>query len=110
MDKLRLYTDMDYNYKTSSEEANTCMHGCYFHGEAQHLLGHDIICVVEDIHLKHGVYDFEVIDSTDNKTIITGKLYFWKWKGLPRGLAVSEEDWLANEFAKKRFMERASSL
>lgn len=92
---IKLYTDNDYNHPTSTGVADTYLHGCYFTGEAEEMLGHDLICVPGNFVAKEGVFDFEVIDSITKKQLLTGTLYMWKnpyTHEISRGLAVKNGD------------------
>lgn len=99
---IRLYTDNNYNYNTSSDYANRVFNGVYFHGMAEDVLGHDIVCIPNINPIKEsGIYDFEVIDSTHNHQILTGTLYIWNVQYGFKGLAIMDGDNIGNDYAKK---------
>jgi len=108
---IRLYTDGNYNFNTESSDAPIVFHGVYFHGEAEEILGHDIICVPREFEVNEGVHDFEVIDNTHGHQIVTGRLFVWNT--LPfglKGLAVADGAVSDYEYAKLKFNQRASFL
>ncbi len=102
MATIRLYTDEDYNYASSSETADSYLHGCYFHGLAEEALGHDTICVPRaEAFMKEGVYAFEVLDTLTGLQIISGKLFVWHVSGdRQRGLAVISGDSVGMRYAR----------
>jgi len=108
-----LYTDKAYNFNTASENADTYLHGCYFHGKIQELLGYDLICVPSSFIPISGIYPFEVIDRKLNKQICTGRIYMWNSSNgymVNRGLAVMNDDAEGHDYALKCFMEKRKSL
>jgi hypothetical protein len=109
---IRLYTDDDYLFSTSAPEANTVLNGVYFHGNAESILGHDIVCIpgILQHNLTEGVRDFEVRDSTHNHQILTGKLYLWNTKYGFKGLAIEAGDSAGFEYAKSCFESHLGNL
>lgn len=112
---MRLYTDNNYKFKTSDESAYSYLHGCYFHGDAETILGHDLICTTDPSIFQEGIFDFEVIDSTYGHQIITGKIYMWTPEldstfPRPRGLAVADDDVKGQEYAKHCFNKKQAAL
>lgn len=104
MKTFMLYTDADYNHKTSAAEAEVVLSGCYFHGEAESVLGNDIICV-ERINLsriKYGIHDFLVYDRESMDIIVFGKLFIWDGRRYhnPHGLAIMDGDDEGMNYAK----------
>lgn len=109
--RLRFYTDDDYNYLTSDPKADTVLDHVYFHGGAEEILGHDIICVPSDDHITDGIHYFEVRDRTHDHQVMTGVVFIWIDKyNLRRGLAVLEADHEALEYALECLLSGKSSL
>ena len=102
MATIRLYTDEDYDYASSSKTADSCLYGCYFHGLAEEALGDDIIFVSRaDAFMEEGVHDFEVLDTLTGLQIISGKLFVWHVSGdRQRGLAVISGDSVGMRYAR----------
>ena len=112
--RVKLYTVDDFNYNTESSEASDVLNGCFFHGDAQDILGHDIICVPQGIAFINacGVFPFKVCDRTHGHQILTGLLYLWKSSesSRNRGLAIADGDKSGHEYAKKCYNNRESVL
>jgi hypothetical protein len=110
--RVRLYTDDDYKFNTSSPIADTVFgSGVYFHGQAEEILGHDIICLPHDFSIEPGIHEFEVVDNRHGHQILTGTLYLWdapNW-GL-KGLAVADGDYSGNLYAKQCYNEKKKFL
>jgi hypothetical protein len=109
---IRLYTDDDYKFNTSHTDADTYLHGCYFHGYAKEILGHDLICVPNDFVPTEGIHLFEVRDRTYNHQICTGKIYIWDIDdtGCNRGLAIATGDIDSELYAIKCYAEKEKYL
>lgn len=111
--RIRLYTDQDYNYKTSNPDPalmTTMGMGVYFHGVAQEILGHDIVCVPINTVLNEGIYNFEVVDRTHGHQIITGVLYLWDSPRGQKGLAIIDGVSDEHIYARKCFDSKSSFL
>lgn len=110
MNRIRLYTDDNYKYNTSSPDAQLVLQGVYFDGHAETILGHDIICIPKDVVIAEGLHPFEVIDSTHGHQILTGTLYIWDGPFFQRGLAVTDGDSDGHLYAQRCFNEKKKYL
>lgn len=112
---LRLYTDNNYKFQTSDERAYSYLDGCYFHGDAEKILGHDLICTTDPSIFQEGILNFEVIDSSHGHQILTGKIYMWSPEvnsAFPRkrGLAVADDDVKGEEYAINCYNKKQALL
>ena len=78
----------------------------YLHGELEKENGFDG-CYITHLPETDGEYECKVI--IDEKAY-AGKFYYWIKSGLDRGLIVKVGDTEAEEFAKKKFKERAQFI
>lgn len=111
MDKIKLYTEQDYNYHTESPYAKMILHGVYFHGQTEEILGHDIICVPMGTAIPDGKHQFIVNSQPHGHEICSGTLYLWTTKyGNQKGLAVLDDDVESVKYAEHHFKNQSSSL
>lgn len=95
---MRVIGVKDYSFKATPY--------IYLHGELEEENGFDG-CYVTRIPETDGIYDCKVIIDD---TFYISKFYYWTRHGIDRGLIVKSGDKKAEEFAKKKFIDRADYL
>lgn len=98
IENMRVIGVKDYTFKATPF--------VYLHGELEKKNGFDG-CYIAHLPEADGEYECSVI--IDNNTY-AGRFYYWNIEGMDRGLIVKAGDTEAEEFAEKKFKERAKIL
>jgi len=98
IENMRVIGVKDYTFKATPY--------IYLHGELEKKNGFDG-CYIAHLPEADGEYECNVI--IDNNTYV-GRFYYWNIGGMDRGLIVKTGDTEAEEFAEKKFKERAKIL